>query len=125
MRLLIRDITAEKISEKEFRLHVRWQGGACESLDSSIQGNRLFYPPELIDRIRRMATQQTDREIAATLNQEGLVKVNQKPFCKSILKMLRYYHRIPTCKVKGSDEWTVQEVADHFGVKRQISLSLD
>ncbi len=120
LRLLIQDITAEKISEKEFRLHLRWRGGACESLEPSIQGHRHFYPPSFLDRVRQLATQQTDREIAATLNQEGLVTVGGKPFSKGTIKALRYHHQIPTCKVKSPDEWTVPEVADHFGVNRHL-----
>lgn len=120
LRLLIQDITAEKISEKEFRLHLRWRGGACESLDPSIQGNRLFYPPGFLDRVRQLAAHQNDREIAATLNQEGLVTVTNRPFSKSVIKMIRYYHQIPTCKVKRPDEWTVPDVADYFGVKRHV-----
>jgi len=46
LRLLIKDITVEKLSQPtHYTLHVRWQGGACE--DIAIQT-----PPAMADRVR-------------------------------------------------------------------------
>jgi DNA invertase Pin-like site-specific DNA recombinase len=78
LRLLIADITVEKLSDKRLIiLHIRWQGGACS--DKTIElplpiADRLRYSPKIIERVRDLAAQMSDALIAQTLNQEEVRK---------------------------------------------------
>ena len=75
LRLLIKDITVERFGERKTAvLHVRWQGGACEDLEVRLPANiadRLRYPDEVVDRVRELARERCDEDVAAALNQEG------------------------------------------------------
>ena len=61
LRLLITDITVEKLPDKrQIILHIRWQGGACS--DKTIElplpiADRLRDSPQIIERVRDLATQ--------------------------------------------------------------------
>jgi len=119
LRLLIKDITVEKVAPKAIILHLRWQGGSCEDLAVELPPNiadRLRYPAPIVEKVRQLAADQTDTQIAATLNEEGLLSAQGKPFTHSIINWLRYKHRIPAPELKLKDELTVKEVAHKFGV---------
>ena len=45
LRLLIKDITVERVEAKKIVLHLRWQGGACEDIP-------VLRPPRYCDQIR-------------------------------------------------------------------------
>ena len=121
LRLLIKDITVEKRrSERKAVLHVRWQGGAVEDLSVNIPqpvSEQIRYPEGIVSRVRTMATSMTDRQISATFNQEGVLSAKGSPFALSMVKWIRYRHDIPAPSLKLPDELTVNEVADHFGIR--------
>jgi hypothetical protein len=78
-------------------LHLRWQGGTCEDLAVELPPNvadRLRYPSPIVEKIRQLAASVGDAEIAAALNQQGLLSAKGKPFTASIIKWLRYKHGI-------------------------------
>jgi len=124
LRLLIKDITVEKLlNPKRLLLHVRWQGGATEDIQCEIPmkiQDRLRYKSQFLSRLRTLATQHTDAEIANTLNQEGLKSSTGKVFTVSIIKRIRYAYDIPAPQLKYPNELTVQEVADKLEVSTGV-----
>ncbi len=120
LRLLINDITVERTDQpRQVLLHVRWQGGTCETLaverPPRIQ-DQIRYPPEVVERVRSLAETQTDQQIASTLNQEGRQSAKGKSFTKSMIQWIRYRHRIPSPELKRLEEQTVREVAERLHV---------
>ena len=99
LRLLIRDITVVKGAEpKLLHLQIRWQGGATETIDVCRQPNRaeaVRYPDTFVAKIRTMAEKYDDEEIVRWLNGEGLTSSTGKPFTVSIVRWIRFKHRIP------------------------------
>ena len=91
LRLLIKDITVEKLvaQPKQLFVHIRWQGGA--STDRSVPlppniADRLCYPANVVERVRDLAHSLTDAQIADQLNQEGVVSALRKHFTVSMIK---------------------------------------
>ena len=119
LRLLIRDITIVKGPEpKRLRLQIRWQGGAIETIEIHLQPNRaeaIRYPDTFIDRIRALANQHDDEEIIALLNCEHLKSSTNKPFTVSMIRWIRYKHRIPS-KSLPAGAINVSQVRARYGV---------
>src|SRR4029453_7737834 len=117
LRLLIRDITVETTSNaKRLRLHLRWQGGAVESLEVTLPPNRadaIRYPEAYVGRLRRLA--ETLDAIIAQLNTEGLTSSTGKPFTLSMIRWLRCRHRIPA-PVAPEGTLRVRQVRERYGV---------
>ena len=120
LRLLIKDITVEKLLEpKQVMLHLRWQGGACEDIPLSLPlgiNDRLRYPKEFVDKIKNLALTHTDDQIIEKLNQEGVLSAKGTPFNDSKIKWIRFKHGIPNADLKQPDEITVKEATEKFGV---------
>ncbi|MDA2927884.1 recombinase family protein, partial [Acidobacteria bacterium AH-259-G07] len=120
LRLLIRDITVEKQTEaRQVILHIRWQGGACEDLPLELpqkMADRIRYPQQIIERVRQLALEHSDQQIAHLLNQDGLHSPKGKTFTVSMVRWIRYRYRIPAPDLKHSHELTVKDVASRFGV---------
>lgn len=121
LRLLLKDITVEKTAEpKQALLHVRWQGGASETLAVALPGriqDQIRYPQEIVEHVKALAVTQSDAEIAATLNQEGRQSAKGKPFSVAMIKWIRYCHSISTPQLLNrAEERTVGQVAEKFGV---------
>ena len=62
----------------------------------------------------------TDGQIAATLNREGLLSAKGQPFTQSKINWIRYRYDIPAASVKQTDELTVGQIAERFGVNPGI-----
>ncbi|MGD0236074.1 MAG: helix-turn-helix domain-containing protein [Syntrophorhabdales bacterium] len=119
LRLLIKDITVEKVETKRFVLHLRWQGGVCEDVTVAIPPSycdQLRYPKEVVDRVRVLAENLPDSHVAAHLNEEGLTSAKGSRFTRSIVGWIRYRHRIPAPVLRLPGELTVDEVAEKFAV---------
>jgi hypothetical protein len=75
LRLLIKDITVEKLAnQKQLLVHIRWQGGACSDVSVQLPPNiadRVRYPSAVVEKIRELARNLADGEIADQLNCEG------------------------------------------------------
>ena len=99
LRLLIRDITvAKEPDSKQLRLHIRWQGGAIETLELRLPANRaeaIRYPDSFVSRIRDLASTLDDEEIVALLRGEGLRSPTGKAFTVCMIRWIRFKHRIP------------------------------
>jgi len=119
LRLLIRDITVEKLAaERQVVLHVRWQGGACTDTSVNLpapMAERMRYPAAIVEQVRKLSARLSDQHIVAHLNQQGLRSPHGKPFTLSMIKWIRYAYDIPISH-KRPEELTVREVAQRFGV---------
>ena len=121
---MIKDITVERFGERKTAvLHVRWQGGACEDLDVTLPANiadRLRYPDEVVDRVRELARERSDEQVAAALNREGRRSAKGGAFNVSMVRWIRHKHRIPAPDFQRPGECSVRQVADELGVSRNV-----
>src|SRR5260370_18114768 len=99
LRLLVKDITVTKGQEpKLLRLHIRWQGGAIETVELRLSPNRaeaVRYPDAFIAHIRALAATHDDDEIVALLNRNGLTSSTGRRFTVSMIRSIRSNHRLP------------------------------
>lgn len=123
LRLLIKDITVEKGPEpKRLRLHIRWQGGATETVEVGLAPNRadaVRYRQELVARVADLATHHDDLEIATELNRNGLTSSTGKPFTESMISWIRFKHRIPGPS-RPAGTLSVAEVREQYGVSHWV-----
>jgi DNA invertase Pin-like site-specific DNA recombinase len=120
LRLLIHDITVAKDPncKKIIRLHVRWQGGATETLDITLPLNRaeaVRYPEAFVARIRELATRHDDESIIAVLSAEGYRSSSGRPLTVAMVKWIRYKHRVPGPQ-PPDHTLSVQQVRRRYGV---------
>lgn len=124
LRLLIADITVEKLPDKrQIILHIRWQGGACndKTIDLPLSiADRLRYSPKIIERVRNLATQMSDALITKALNQEGLRNSRGLEFTVPMVKWIRYKHDIAPLNLIEPDEVTVQQLCQRLGVSLYV-----
>jgi len=124
LRLLIKDITVEKIAnQKQLLVHIRWQGGGCSDVTVQLPLNvadRVRYPSAIVDRIRELAGSLPDGEIADQLNREGKLSAKGQPYTVKIIQCIRCRYRIPPAELKRPEELTVRQVATRFGTSDQV-----
>jgi hypothetical protein len=124
LRLLIKDVTVEKLPiPKQVVLHLRWQGGACEDIPIEIPPNRpdqIRYPSEIVNKVKTLAMNLTDEQIASVFNQDGIKSAKGRPFTFSIIRWIRYKHRISRSTLKRPEELTVKEMAREFAVSPNV-----
>jgi DNA invertase Pin-like site-specific DNA recombinase len=98
LRLLIRDITVVKVPQpKLLHLQICWQGGATETIEVRQRPNypeAIRYPDSFVAKIRTLAEQYDDKEIATRLNGERLTSATGKSFTASMINWIRHKHRI-------------------------------
>jgi len=123
LRLLIKDITIEREKHvKKVILHIRWQGGVTENISIDIPLNvfdRIRYGKDIVNRIRELASQHTDGQIAEILNAEGIKPSISDQFTTSSVRSIRYKHKISGPK-KQNNEFTVQQVMKKFNVSNHV-----
>jgi hypothetical protein len=123
LHLLIRDVTVAKgPAPKALRLHIRWQGGATETLELRLPPNRpeaVRYPDAFVARIRALAAQHDDAAIAALLARDGAVSSTGKPLTVSMIRWIRYKHRIPG-PAAPEGTLTVHQVRERYGVSPAV-----
>ena len=124
LRLLIKDITIEKFTDsKQFMLHVRWQGGACEDIPVDIPPKyyeQIRYRNEIIEKVRALAKDHTNDQIASAFNHEGIKSAKGKSFTVSMIQWIKYKHHIAGPNLKRPEELTVRQVAKKFDVSTQV-----
>ena len=125
LRLLVQDITVERPHGARLALlHVRWHGGACANIAVPLpppRADQVRYPPELVQNVRELACElDDDGQIAERLNQQGLRSATGLPFNASMVKWIRYRHRIPKATLRHHEELTLKQVAEHFGVSSHV-----
>src|SRR3984885_5228352 len=93
LRRLIKDITVGRpFNEKKLWVHIRWQGGACSEVSVQLPPNiadRVRYPSAVVDRIRELARDLPDGEIADQLHREGKVSAKGRPYTVKIVQRIR------------------------------------
>jgi len=119
LRLLVRDITVTRGPEpKAVKLHVCWQGGATETLELQLPPNRaeaVRYPEAFVTRVRELAISHHDDDIIRLLHAEGHQSSTGKSLTLSMIKWLRYKHRIRTPQ-PPDNTLNVRQVRDKYGV---------
>ena len=99
LRLLIKDITVEKrLAPKQAVLHIRWQGGACSNATIDLPlplADRVRCPEPTVARIKALALNLSDAQIAHQLNQDGTTSALGKAFNDSMVRWIRWRHGIP------------------------------
>jgi DNA invertase Pin-like site-specific DNA recombinase len=124
LRLLIKDITVDKpANQKQLLVHIRWQGGACSDLSVQLPAkiaDRLRYPAAVVDRVRDLAHGSLDAQIAEEFNREGHISATGKPYTAKMIQWIRECHGIPPAVLRKPEEWTVQQVAKHFGASDSV-----
>jgi DNA invertase Pin-like site-specific DNA recombinase len=124
VRLLVRDITVTKGPEaRVVRLHIRWQGGATETLLVQLPQKRADatrYPSPFVERIRELAVNHHDDEIATLLRSEGCKStITGKPITPGTIKWLRYKHRIQAPR-PSEGTLNVRQVCENYSVSHWV-----
>ena len=127
LRLVIKDITVERTEcdtgKRQALLHIRWQGGLCEDLAVDIPPpvhERVRYKNDVIGKVRELARDHEDADIAHALNAAGLLSAKGMPFNVSMVKWIRYKHNIPIAELRRPEELTVRETAEKLGVSTGV-----
>jgi DNA invertase Pin-like site-specific DNA recombinase len=123
LRLLVRDVTVSNGPEpKIIRLHIRWQGGATETLEVLLPPNRadaVRYPEAFVSRVRELAVKHHDDEIVQLLGAEGHQSSTGKPFTRSMIQWVRFRHRIPAPK-PPAHTFSVNQLCERYGVSKGV-----
>jgi len=121
LRCLIERVFLESRG-KVIRARVCWYGGVYSDLDVP---KYLFSAPHLYHHIRDLARTQTDHEIAATLNQDGLKTVKNKAWTARRVMDFRLSNSIPSgfttaeaLRLTDSGYITSAEAAKQLGISQ-------
>jgi hypothetical protein len=123
LRLLIDDVTLARDGEL-IHVHIRWKGGATTSLElprprSNFELVRT--PAAVIEEIRALAAEQTDDQIACSLNSRGYRSGTGKSFTGPRVNHLRFDYGIESYSqhLQRSGWLTLSEIAGKIGVHPQ------
>jgi hypothetical protein len=98
LRLLIDDVTLRK-GDRTIALQIRWKGGATTALEPPRPlgaPDLRRTPAAIVEQIRALAREQTDRQIATTLNGRCLRSGTGQPFTRLRVRTLREAYGIPS-----------------------------
>jgi len=120
LRLLIDDVTLAR-NEELIYVHIRWKGGATTSRElprprSSFELIRT--PAAVINEIRALATEQTDDQIAGTLNSRGYRSGAGRSFTRHRIGYVRSCYGIESYHqhLQRNGWLTLPEIAREIGV---------
>jgi len=123
LRLLVRDITVVNDPESKYlHLQVRWQGGATDTIEVQRRPKRadaMRYSDTFIAKIHAMAEKYDDQEIADQLNAQALTSSTGKPFTLSMVRWIRFKHRIPGPSLSPGS-LTANQICERYGVSRWV-----
>src|SRR5215468_1882579 len=123
LRLLVKDITVTKGREpKLLRLHIRWQGGAIETVELRVSRKRaeaVRYPDAFVAHIRALAATHDDDEIVALLNRDDLKSSTGRRFTVAMIRWIRHKHHIPSPPLP-TDTFNVKQVRERYGVSMWV-----
>ena len=74
----------------------------------------------MVDRVRELAREHCDEDVVAALNQEGRRSATGEAFNVSMVRWIRYKHRISAPDFQRPGERSVRQVADELGVSRSV-----
>ena len=90
LRLLVEDVTL--LRDDVIRLSIRWRGGATRQLECPLPlaaPDLRRTPAAVVEQVRALATEQTDAQIAETLNRRWLRTGTGLPFSRLRVRALR------------------------------------
>ena len=90
LRLLIEDVTL--LRDDVIRVSIRWRGGATRQIECPLPlsaPDLRRTPAAVVEQVRALATEQTDAQIAGTLNGRWLRTGTGLPFSRLRVRMLR------------------------------------
>ncbi len=102
-------------------IHIRWKAGATTSMERPLPlsaPDLVRTPADIVELVRVLATEQTDAQIARTLNARALRTGRKHSFTRLIVRHIRNAYDIPSyVQHLRSDGWlTVPEVAAQMRV---------
>jgi len=122
LRLLIEDVTL--IRDRKIHLHIRWKAGATTSMErplplSAPDLNRTS--ATVVELVRALATEQTDGQIAETLNDRWLRTGTGQPFSRLRVRRIRLAYGIQSlAQHKREAGWhTTAELSAQFHIHPQ------
>jgi hypothetical protein len=125
LRCLIQDVTLDRFSQPGVSIiHVRWHTGTTTTLQVARPQPGCWTPPAALQRIRELAPQHPDDEMAEILNQEGLCTGKGLSWTPRRVKKVRQRRGIPTgcpCRAqqtgpRGDGLLAASEAAQRLGV---------
>jgi hypothetical protein len=119
LRLLIEDVTL--IKNQKIQVHIRWKAGATTSIERPLPlgaPDLVRTPAEIVELIRALATEQTDAQIARTLNARYLRTGRNNSFARLIVRHIRLSYEIPSYAehLRRQGWLTAPEIAAQMGV---------
>jgi DNA invertase Pin-like site-specific DNA recombinase len=119
LRLLIEDVTLVK--RQNIQIHIRWKGGATTSLERPLPlsaPDLVRTPADIVELVRVLATEQTDAQIARTLNARWLRTGRKNRFTRLIVRHIRNTYGIHSYvqHLRGRGWLTAPEIAAQMGV---------
>ena len=120
VRSLVADVTLKSDpAGARLRIGIRWRSGAVEEVvthrwKSAVESRRTS--ADVVALVARLAPEQTDAEIAGTLNAEGRTTGTGRPFDVEAVRWVRFVHRIRSRPLLAPGELTVEQVAAHLGI---------
>jgi hypothetical protein len=119
LRLLIEDVTL--LRDRTIQLHIRWKGGATTSLDCPIPRGAPDLrrtPATIVEMVRALAAEHTDRQIADILNGRWLRTGTGQRFTRLRVRHIRTVHGIPRLAehLRQAGWLTAAEIATQLGV---------
>jgi hypothetical protein len=119
LRLLIEDVTL--LREDRIRIQIRWKGGATTELERPLPlraADLRRTPATIVEAVRAFATEQTDAQIARSLQSRWLRSGTGKPFSAGMVRKVRIAYGIPSLVQHLSRlGWlTAKEIAAHLHV---------
>ena len=119
LRLLIDDVTL--LRDDVLHVSIRWQGGATREIECPLPlgaPDLRRTPAAVVELVRALATEQTDAQIADTLNDRWLRTGTGLPFSRLRVRMLREAYDIRSYAehLIGARWLTVPQMADLLDV---------
>lgn len=134
LRFLIKEVTIIK-GESTLHVGIQWQTDAYTATEVSLptRATLLRTDQKAIDRIRELATNHSDQQIAEVLNKEGVRSKYSKVYTIANINRLRKKYGIPTScpdnrtyfvdQQRGDGRYTSTYVAQKIGV-HPVTISL-
>jgi DNA invertase Pin-like site-specific DNA recombinase len=119
LRLMIQDVTL--LREDDIRINIRWKGGATNELHVPVPLNAIDArrtPKDVLDRIAKLAEQNTDEQIAEILKREDISTGTGLPFTRERVQHLRIAKQIPGYyeHLRRSGMMTSREITAKTGI---------
>lgn len=103
LRFLIKDVTLRR-QEKTIQIQIRWQTEMVSTQETNCRPKSYDVrrtPADVVARIQQLAAEQTDEQIAESLNHEGWTPGLGGTFSEGKVQWIRYTHHITSGCPKG------------------------